>query len=206
MTSEKTEAPEKEDALTPDQERIRALEAQIAQMTVQMDNLKAQGQGTIMTKVVVKPPDDYNSIIRTGQRFKDENTKLKKIIAFGNISTLDMLIEEYTSKSKPLLKRIATEIQLTNYDSSQIKSLYDFIDYLDYVSDELSSFLAIHEEGKFTLSPTLRSCQLAANTICKKLSRKSAFGKVKLENQEMLHITLTSFIDTLDACLGQKEK
>ena len=70
-----------------------------------------------------------------------------------------------------MLKRIATEIQLTNYDVEQIKSIYEFINYLDYVRDELSSFVSIHEEGRFVLSPKLRACAMAAESI-----RNHAFG------------------------------
>lgn len=197
MALEKKEnAPEEN--LTPEQKEIRELKKHIAE-------LEARGP-LMMTRTVVKPPDDYNSIIKKGQRLEDDNLKLKKIIAYGNINTLEMLIEKYTSESKPMLKRIATEIQLTNYDNSQVKNLYDFIDYLVFVADELSSFLSIHEEGRFVVSPKLRACQLAATNICKKLGRKNAFSKVRLEDQEMLHLLLTDFLGNLDTYLNPKEK
>lgn len=182
---------------SPEQKRIRELEAKVKELESQ----KVER----ITKTVIKPPDDYNNVIRNGKRLKDENLKLKKVIACGNISTLEMLIEEYTSKSKPMLKRIATEIQLTNYDVEQIKSIYDFINYLDYVRDELSSFVSIHEEGRFVLSPKLRACQMAADSIRRKLGRKNAVAKILPEQQDAFHETLLNFIGMLDEFFAAKE-
>ena len=197
MALEKKEnAPEEN--LTPEQKEIRELKKHIAE-------LEARGP-VMMTRTIVKPPDDYNSIIKKGKKLEDDNLRLRKVIAYGNINTLEMLIEKYTAESKPMLKRIATEIQLTNYDSSQVKNLYDFIDYLDYVSDELASFLSIHEEGRFVSSPRLRACQLAGMNICKKLSRKNAYSKVRVEDEEMLNLLLVDFLGNLDNYLNPKEK
>lgn len=195
-SQENTQEPQEVQEETPEQKRIHALEAKIKEL----ENQKVER----ITKTVIKPPDDYNNVIRNGQRLKDENLKLKKVIACGNISTLEMLIEEYTSKSKPMLKSIATEIQLTNYDVEQIKSIYEFINYLDYVRDELSSFVSIHEEGRFVLSPKLRACAMAAESIRKKLGRKSTIAKIRPEQQDAFHQTLLNFIDMIDDFLSAK--
>jgi len=182
---------EKEKEESQEQKRIRELEAKVKALESQ----KVERA----TKTVIQPPEDYNNVMRNGQRLMDENLKLQKIIAYGNINTLEMLIEEYTSKSKPMLKRIATEIQLTNYDTDQIKNIYEFIGYLDYVRDELASFVSIHEEGRFVLSPKLRACQTAADNIRKKLGKKNAILKIAPEQQDDFHQTLLNFLNALDA-------
>ena len=66
----------------------------------------------------VKVTTEVEKLRRELKRVREENRKLKRIIAYGNMSTLETLIEQYMDTSRVCLKKIALEIQLTDYDRS----------------------------------------------------------------------------------------
>lgn len=179
---------------TPEQKTIRELREE-------NERLKNRKIETIQ-KIIYREPDDYQALRKNFKRLQDNYDKLKQLIAFGNINTLDYLIDEYTSKSRSMLKRISVEIQLTNYDSSQIKKISDLIDYLEYVSEELASFISIHEEGKFVLSPKLRACNMSAKKICKRLGKKNALAPIPKERLEDFQEVLENFQSVLDSFMN----
>ena len=62
--------------------------------------------------------EDSEKLRRELKRVREENRKLKHIISYGNISTLETLIDQYMDYSRIYLKKIAIEIQLTDYEQS----------------------------------------------------------------------------------------
>ena len=71
------------------------------------------------------------------RRVREENRKLKHIIAYGNISTLGTLIDQYMDYSRIHLKKIALEIQLTEYEESGTAKVLELIEHLEYIKEEL---------------------------------------------------------------------
>ena len=64
----------------------------------------------------VKVTGDTEKLRRELRRVRDENRKLKHIISYGNISTLSTLIDQYMDSNRVYLKKIAVEVQLTDYE------------------------------------------------------------------------------------------
>ena len=69
--------------------------------------------------------EDKEKLKRELKRVKEENRKLKHIISYGNISTLETLVDQYMDYSRIHLKKIAVEIQLTNTKNLALKKSWN---------------------------------------------------------------------------------
>ena len=92
--------------------------------------------------------DDNEKLRRELKRVREENRKLKHIISYGNISTLETLIDQYMDYSRIYLKKIAIEIQLTDYEQSGTDKVMELIEHLECLKEELHKLIAISEEGR----------------------------------------------------------
>lgn len=81
------------------------------------------------------------------KRVREENRKLKNIIAYGNISTLSTLVDQYMDYSRIHLKKIALEIQMTDYEQGCTEKVMELIEHFEYVENELYKMIAMNEEG-----------------------------------------------------------
>ena len=90
---------------------------------------------------------DNEKMRREMKRLREENRKLKHIISYGNISTLETLIDQYMDYSRIHLKKIALEIQLTEYEKSGTEKVLELIEHLECVENELHKLVAVGEEG-----------------------------------------------------------
>jgi len=90
---------------------------------------------------------DNEKLRREMKRLREENRKLKHIISYGNISTLETLIDQYMDYSRIHLKKIALEIQLTEYEKSGTEKVLELIEHLECVENELHKLVAVGEEG-----------------------------------------------------------
>lgn len=75
--------------------------------------------------------EDSEKLRREIKRVREENRKLKHIISYGNISTLETLIDQYMDYSRIYLKKIAIEIQLTDYEQSGTDKVMELIEHLE---------------------------------------------------------------------------
>ncbi|MBQ3444149.1 MAG: hypothetical protein IJG33_12995, partial [Selenomonadaceae bacterium] len=73
--------------------------------------------------------EDSEKLRRELKRVREENRKLKHIISYGNISTLETLIDQYMDYSRIYLKKIAIEIQLTDYEQSGTDKVMELIEH-----------------------------------------------------------------------------
>lgn len=94
-----------------------------------------------------KSSENNEKLKRELKRVKEENRKLKHIICYGNLSTLETLIDQYMDYSRIHLKKIALEIQLTEYEKSGIDKVMELIEHLEHIKEELHKLIAIGEEG-----------------------------------------------------------
>ena len=91
--------------------------------------------------------EDKEKLKRELKRVKEENRKLKHIISYGNISTLETLVDQYMDYSRIHLKKIAVEIQLTEYEKSGVEKVMELIEHFECIKDELHKLIAVGEEG-----------------------------------------------------------
>ena len=98
------------------------------------------------------------------RRTREENRKLKHIISYGNLSTLSTLIDQYMDYSRTHLKKIATEIQLTDYEQDSLDKVMELIGHLEHIEQELYKLIEIGEEGRMAHNDSLKAgVRLARN-------------------------------------------
>ena len=90
------------------------------------------------------------------RRVREENRKLKHIIAYGNISTLSTLVDQYMDYSRIHLKKIALEIEMTEYEEGSTEKVLELIEHFEYVENELYKMIAMKEEGMAASDENLR--------------------------------------------------
>ena len=95
-----------------------------------------------------KLQEDNAKIKKELRKVREENTKLKQIISYGNISTLETLIEQYMDYSRIHLKKIAVEIHLTDYEKNSTEKVMELIEHLEYIENELHKMIGMKEEGR----------------------------------------------------------
>lgn len=100
--------------------------------------------------------DDNEKLRRELKRVREENCRLKHIISYGNMSMLETLIDQYMDYSRIQLKKIALEIQLTDYEQSGTDKVMDLIEHLESLKEELHKLIAISEEGAVAHNESLR--------------------------------------------------
>lgn len=125
----------------------------------------------------VKNTSETEKLRRELKRVREENRKLKHIISYGNMSTLETLIDQYMDYSRIHLKKIAIEIQLTDYEKSGTDKVMELIEHLEHIKEELYKLIEISEEGEVIHNDSLRhDIKMARELI------------PKLENIVQLHI------------------
>lgn len=100
--------------------------------------------------------DDNEKLRRELKRVREENCRLKHIISYGNMSMLETLIDQYMDYSRIHLKKIALEIQLTDYEQSSTDKVMELIEHLECLKEELHKLIAISEEGAVAHNESLR--------------------------------------------------
>lgn len=121
-------------------------------------NLKNSSKVIKVNQIKTVMPADYENIKKMLNTAQKRCIKYQKIIEMGNISSLDMLIEEYINFSKTKLKKIANEIKLNEYSLENNKEVEYFISYLDFIRNELSNFTDLAELGRLH-KPLLTKCK-----------------------------------------------
>lgn len=153
--------------------------------------------------IEVVPPADYEHLKRDLQKLKAQNRKLKKILAFGQISSLSQLIDQYIDFSCNQLKKIANEVQLADYARDNVDKVLSLIDHLDYVRLEMREFIAIHTQGELLMKPRLQECVIKANAIIIQMEQLGSLSGIDdekiLELRDMLNTfnhMMETFIDS----------
>ena len=125
----------------------------------------------------VKNVSETEKLRRELKRVREENRKLKHIISYGNMSTLETLVDQYMDSSRMYLKKIAMEIQLIDYEKSGTDKVMELIEHLEHIREELYKLIEISEEGEVVHNESLKhDIKMARELI------------PKLENIVQLHI------------------
>lgn len=72
-------------------------------------------------------------------------TMQKKILNAGNLSTLQVLLDQLMAYINSHLKKIEIEMMLTEYDTNDAIALYKFREYLLSIHEQLGSFFVLSE-------------------------------------------------------------
>lgn len=72
-------------------------------------------------------------------------TMQKKILNAGNLSTLQVLLDQLMAYINSHLKKIEVEMKLTEYDANDTIALYKFREFLLNIHDQLGSFFVLTE-------------------------------------------------------------
>lgn len=161
-------------------------------------NLKNSNKVIKVNQIRTVIPDDYNEIKKMLNVAKKRCVKYQKIIEMGNISSLDVLVEEYINFSKTKLKKIANEIKLNEYSLESNKEVAYFISYLDFVRNELSNFTDLAELGRLH-QPALIKCKKQLRNITNLLIESTDIDEDKL-------IELYDFLKTFELYVKKAAK
>ena len=146
-------------------------------------------------------PGELETLKRELETTRRQYLHLQKIISLGNISTLSTLIEQYLSFSQVQFKKIAQEIQLTDYSRDNVEKVIRLLEHLDYARKELHVFIDLHEEGIVGLNPHFQKCIFAATAISRELEEIGLLIDMSEEEAGELHRLLTGFQQGLEKCV-----
>lgn len=160
----------------------------------------------VVEKKVSVPPPDYEYIKNQAARMQKQLKKYQQLLAFGGTSNLSILIEGFAEKAKSSLKKIAMEIENTNYDQQQIQRIIKLCDFLDQSREELYSFIATADEGKFVTNPDFRRVQQDIRLITARLNERGTIYQIPEESLKDFHHTLLSVLEAIKPFLSQGER
>ena len=145
-------------------------------------------------------PGEVEILKKELETARKQNRELQKIISLGNISTLSTLIEQYLAFSQVQFKKIAQEIQLTDYSRDNVEKVIRLLEHLDYARKELHVFIDLHEEGIAGLNPHFQKCLFTATAVSRELEGIGLLIDMSEEEAEELHRLLTKFRQELEKC------
>lgn len=147
----------------------------------------------------MKSDTEMEKLRRELKRVREENRKLKHIITYGNMSTLETLIDQYMDYSRVHLKKIALEIQLTDYEKGGTDKVMELIEHLEYIKEELYKLIEINEEGEVIHDESLKHDVRIARELIPKLENIIKLQIDKKQGEEMEKI-LTEFVQRFRKC------
>lgn len=156
-----------------------------------------------ITKNVETVPADYEELKRENKRQRDRIAKLSLIVEQGNISTLDSLIEDYTSFSRDKLKKIAIETSCTNFSTVEVQKVISLVEYLNYVGGELYGLVSIYEQGRFIGNPKYQLCGMKLVELQNLVNQKNLLHHINPEKLDAVSKHIKHFIENIKSCLKE---
>ena len=147
----------------------------------------------VCSLVLIKSGDETERLRRELKKVREENRKLKNIISYGNMSTLVTLIDQYMDSSRVYLKKIAMEIQLTDYEKSGTDKVIELIEHLEYIRKELYKLIKVNEEGAVVHNDSLRHDVKMARELIPKLEKIIQLHIDSTESEELEEL-LSEFV------------
>lgn len=138
-----------------------------------------------MTKGITK--EDYESLRRENRQLEYRLRKYQQILAIGGESELSGLVDQYISMGNKQLKRIATEINIGDFETNQLQEAIRLIEYLSSVQKELRSFITMHTEGIELSRPILQKLETVTGELIDMLSDRTRYLTLDDAHLEELH-------------------
>ena len=143
---------------------------------------------------------ENEKLSRELKRVREENRKLKHIVSYGNISTLSTLVDQYMDYSRAHLKKIALEIQLSDYEKSSGEKILELIEHLEHIKAELHKLIAVNEEGAVVHNDSLRHDVKIARELVPELEEIIRLHVDSKKSGE-LETVLIEFARRIEKCL-----
>lgn len=125
--------------------KIQELEEQNQLLKCENEQLKVERVVTVIQQKEILPKG-YDTDMKRLKLLERELKKVRKLLEYGNISTLESLISEYQAMSKIRLEKIVYEYQFYYTNHEERLLVQDFIEYLHSVESELKKFLFMDDE------------------------------------------------------------
>lgn len=97
------------------------------------------------TKIEQVEPPGYRKDMERLRELEKRNIELKKIIEYGNISSVSNIVNEFKALSANQLERLTRELQFYSMCVEEYEELVDFIRYIEKISKELKKFLLLQD-------------------------------------------------------------
>lgn len=131
--------------------------------------------------------EDYESLRRENRQLEYRLRKYQQILAIGGESELSGLVDQYISMGNKQLKRIATEINIGDFETNQLQEAIRLIEYLSSVQKELRSFITMHTEGIEISRPILQKLETVTGELIDMLSDRTRYLTLDDAHLEELH-------------------
>jgi hypothetical protein len=131
--------------------------------------------------------EDYESLRRENRQLEYRLRKYQQILAIGGESELSGLVDQYISMGNKQLKRIATEINIGDFETNQLQEAIRLIEYLSSVQKELRSFITMHTEGIELSRPILQKLEAVTGELIDMLSDRTRYLTLDDAHLEELH-------------------
>ena len=145
--------------------------------------------------------EDYESLRRENRQLEYRLRKYQQILSIGGESELSGLVDQYISTSNKQLKRIATEINIGDFETSQLQEAIRLIEYLSSVQKELRSFITMHTEGlELSRRPMLQKLEAVTGALIEMLSDRTRYLTLDDVHLEELHGILLRVREVIADC------
>ena len=108
--------------------------------------------------------------------------------------------------SRMHLKKIAMEIQLTDYEKDSLEKVMELVDHFEYVKIELERLIEINEEGLLADNEILQADVKMSKAIMHRLEEIVHLKKLDDDKSEELQKALRIFQEKLKKLLGDGNK
>ena len=88
---------------------------------------------------------EYEQLLKSYSKMQKENKKLRKMLTQENISTLEVLVQECMKYNREQLKKIAWELQLTEYDNENVENVIALMEFFKNVWEDLNSMTELEK-------------------------------------------------------------
>ena len=79
----------------------------------------------------------YRQLMKRLKAKEKENQKLRQMLTLENISALEMMVRECMRYNRDQIRKIAMEIQLTEYDKENVEQVRMMVEFLENMCEEL---------------------------------------------------------------------
>lgn len=124
--------------------KLKELEEKNQLLLCENQQLKVERVVTVLQTKEILPPGYENSMKRL-KFLEKENKRFRKVLEYGNVSSLKNLIAEYKAMSKIKLENIVQEYQFYYTNHEERLMIEDFIHDLQNVISELKKYLFMDE-------------------------------------------------------------
>ena len=85
----------------------------------------------------------YAQLLKSYKRMEKENQKLRKMLSLENISALEILVRDCVKYNRDQIRKIAVEMQLTDYDTENVERVMSLIKFLQNMCRELNAITEV---------------------------------------------------------------